>query len=438
MSPASETIVSPNDLHLTVPTFSQLRDTLRRKIVSNFWHNSDAEPSRLPYRPSFERKGRGSSLVMPLSASWMSSGPDVPKDESNVVAFPKGVDRTFTDYMKSIGVLGRDAYIDFRDFPVLAQQEGMPIYNVDDLPKAWDAYSAVPASLSRYVNTKKYVTDLTSSPAPYEIVDLRTATAADFDRIGGGKTVYVKLNNTENTGTGVRRCKSAAEFAELVKELRLEAEAHQEGDYALDFDIVVQPSIDGINRSFQCFVTPEEPTHVRALTVSKQFVEDDGVTYNGNENPPIQLEDIDPEVSILMRDMVARIKTIDPQVFGFIMCDFFETPDGRRLAFDPGLRPTGNTATVQARMFIEEVTGQQGYHSHFFFVPSDKPNTPFKDYTRPIDSLMGPDAAVKEKATVLPWGYNQHKGNGLFIAVARTQQQVSALIEETKGVLLRS
>lgn len=375
---------------------------------------------------------------MSLAASWMSSGPSAPLKDSNVIAFPSGVDRTFPEYMESIGILGRRAYIDFEDFPALAEKEQKQIYNVDDLPEAWDQHSAVPAKLSRFVNTKKYVTDLTSFPAPYQLVDMRTTTAEDFKRIGGGQTVYVKLNNTENTGKGVRRCQSAEEYMALIAELRLEADANQEGPYALDYELVLQPSIAGINRSFQCFVTPEEPSLVRALTVSKQYVEDDGVTYAGNENPPITLEDLDPQVSLLMRDMVARIKNIDPKVFGFIMCDFFETPDGQRLAFDPGLRPTGNTATVQARMFIEEITREPGYHSHFFFVPSDKPDTPFKKYIQPIDSLMGPKAAIREKATVLPWGYNQHKGNGLFIAIARTQQQVTALIEETKGVLLRS
>ncbi len=432
------------EVEVVIPRYGDIRERLRGLIVSNYWYDDAIHPSRAIFRPSHDKTfGEGSTLPMPLAASWMSCGPSADKSESNIIAFPAKVDRTFLDYMRRIGVLGEYALMDkFEDFPHLASRYQRPIYNVDDLPDEWDHCSVNKASTVRTINTKKHLNAISSYGAPYEVVDLRSAHADDFERIAGADgVVYVKKNNTETTSSGVLICRSPEEFQNIVR--RLLEEAHT---YELDMEIVVQPRIQGENRSFQYFTSPKEPDRIHVLTVSKQFVEADGKTYAGNENPPMNLEVIDGNVRLLMTDMHRRIHTIDPQTFGFVMCDFFQREDNTCLTFDPGLRVSGNTPTILARMFVEEQTGEHGqYTSEFFgmsegkfFTDGSKSGTSFADYTRPIDALMGPKAAMKDGSCVLPWGYNQYKGEGLFIAVAKSRADLVEVIQDTRKVIQSS
>lgn len=425
----SASAVSP-DIRIKVPTYSEIREKLGNVIVSNIWHDGGVDPKREAFRPDFAKlNGVGATLNMPLAASWMSSGPSAEKEKTNIVVFPKKVDRTFTQYMQQQSILGDHVFGDFSDLPQVAGDKGMPIYSVDDLPVEWDSIAKNNAKLMRVVNTKKYLSQLSSFAAPYELVNLKTTTEEDFLRFGGGR-IYIKKNNSENTGNGVIICDTVDDYLRIVQELKTEAE--REG---LDNEIVLQGKVDGINSSFQYFTTPDRPNDLDVITVSKQFVGPDGKTYAGSENPPLSLEDVEPDVAALIIDMHERIRALDPTTFGFVMCDFFRTKDGL-LAFDPGLRPTGNTATTLARMHVEEATNTPGYWSGLFFVPSQKPGTSFKEYIEPIDGLMGTDAALRDGNAALPWGYNQYQGNGLFIAVSRTREGVQAVMDECKRVLV--
>jgi hypothetical protein len=150
----------------------------------------------------------------------------------------------------------------------------------------------------------------------------------------------------------------------------------------------------------------------------------------------MSLQEIEPAVADLILDMASRIRQIDPKTFGFVMCDYFATKQGP-LAIDPGLRPTGNTATILAKMFIEQELKDTAYWSSLFFVNSDKPATAFDTYVRPIDRLLGPDAAAREGRCVLPWGYNHVQGKGLFIAIAKVRSDLAAIVEDASRALLR-
>jgi len=413
------------------PNYSELQKNLNNLIIANFWNDGDVNPSREVFRPAFRRKnGAGSNFNMPLAASWLSSGPGASSKETNIVAFPKGVDETFLAYMRSIGVLGEHDAIDFEDFPRIAVETRRKIYNVDDFTDDWDDISVNSARTLRYVNTKKYLRELSSYAAPDTIVDLRKTTVHDFFAVGKGDTVYVKKNNTENTGNGVLICKTADQYEAIVQELLSEAKEHH-----LDFDIVLQSRIEGTNRSFQYFMTPDQPKSIGMMALSYQHIEKDGKTYAGSDNVPVSAENVDANLAAMMLDMATKLRALDSKVFGFVMCDYFETKDGL-LAFDPGLRPTGNTATALARMFMEEQMREPHLLSSLTFIPSARPETSFKNYTKPIDALMGPDAFVKEESCVLPWGYNHLQGNGLFIGIGKTQEKLQAVLAEVSRTLL--
>lgn len=423
----------PEAPEIVLPRFTEVTAGLRRTLVSNFWWDEDVDSSRV-FRPAFRRlNGKGSQLVMPLAASWLSTGPDAPVSEGNIIAFLEGVDPTFLHYMQRLGVLGSyDILSSLDDLPRLSRYYNRPIYNVDDLPDAWDLHSKNKAATVRMVNTKKYLRELSSFSAPYEIVDLQRTTAEDFVRIAGAEQIlFLKKNNTENTSNGVLICRSSEEYMETVEQLRIEAER-----YDLDFEIVLQGKIDGKNRSFQFFMTPEDPGHLPLLAHSFQLTGADGKSYLGNENPPLTPDAITPNLRAMVLDMAERIRSIDPQTFGFVMCDYFETADGP-LTFDPGLRATGNTATLLAGLFAEERAndGIRRHNQLFGAALPDAAEMSFETFIRPVDRLMDPATVEKGEPCVLPWGYNQHQGKGLFIAIGRTREEMQGVLCDAASLL---
>lgn len=417
-----------NGFEVGLPTYSELRSRLGGRIVSNYWYDEAIDESRAYFRPSYERLfGRGGALGMPLAASWMSTGPSI-QHEGNVVALPADVDRTFTAYMERIGVLGEHRFLDFTSLPSLARDLRLPIYNVDDLPDAWDDVVTTPAWFHRFVNTKGNLNALSGSPAPYFTVDLRTTTEDDFLACNT-PCVYVKLNNTENTGHGVIKCDSKEAYMETVARLRRESVRYNASN-----TIVVQPKVDGDNHSFQYLLNPEEPTKLHLITISDQLVGPDGVSYAGNNNPPMCPEMITPDLQYLMTDMASRIRALFPSVFGFVMCDYFQTADHRLLAFDPGLRPTGNTATVLAKMCVEERVGHP-MHSSFFVAEARGTEESFSANSARIDGILGPEAAARDGHCILPWGYNQFQGRGLWIAVSKNKSDLQSLMADARIAL---
>ena len=416
-------------LKIDLPSFSEVvRDRLAGVLVSNMWWEDRLEPTRV-YRPTMDRFGPGGHLTMPLAASWLSSGP---RSGGNTVAFPTGVDRTFVEAMIRAGILGKHAYMEFRNLPDVAAALNAKIYSVDDLPEAWDPHAANRSELHRLVNTKKYLRPLSAWAADYELVDLDAACAEDFERIGGGKRVYVKLNNTENTGDGVRPVDTAEQYMATVREIKAQADAH-----GLDRQIAVQPQIQGRNHSFQFVMRPGDQ-RLGLIALSNQRVADDGVTYAGSENLPLTPEAVTPELAAVMTDMAARIRAIDPEAFGCVMCDYFTTPDGRILTFDPGLRPTGNTATALARMRAEEELGMKPLVSEFFFVPTTPTERSYDAFSAPLGKRIQMDNIVQSGWAIQPWGYNQHMGRGPLIAIGTSQRKLREAIDEATAILQES
>lgn len=443
-----------NCMRIVFPTFDRIRDTMRRKIIAHMWVNVRVDRCREGFRPSFsDLYGEGADFTMPLAASWLSSGPDAHTDETNIIAFPKGIDKSAVAYMRDIGMLGKHAFTDFKKLPDLAKRHKRLLYNVDELPEKWDPISANSARTMRLVNTKKELYSLSGSAVPFLRASLRELyrdLTSGFGKFGTIKSIpeflwgrfhrhfhtspdttplYIKLNNTEASGIGVFKCDSPGLFQEHIQ--RLYGEAWIED---LDDEIVIQPHVDGKNRNFQYILDPGFPNRLQLLTLSEQHVADDGVTYLSSLNAPIHREHVSPRLAALMTDMARRIQTVDLNAFGCVMCDYFELPNGDLQTFDPGLRPTGNTATAVARLFVQEQTGTPMYSS-LFSVHSHKPQTAFKNYIQPIDALMGPDAAARDKNCILPWGYNHIGGNGLFIAVSSTQDELRSIMEEAERTL---
>ena len=165
--------------------------------------------------------------------------------------------------------------------------------------------------------------------------------------------------------------------------------------------------------------------------MTDQLVEDDGKTYRASINHPITAENLE-HIGPAILDMVDRVWARFPHAFGILMSDYFETDTGP-IIFDPGIRPTGNTATALAFHLARKLTGADAFAS-LFQVPTGVEGLTFEQFVKVIGPLAEPDNLVREGRVVFPWGWNPLQGFGMLIGVAPDEASFEAL---RKDVLSR-
>jgi hypothetical protein len=412
---------------LVAPSFDSIRRSLAGRFISSIWVDSGHDPSRAGFRPSYDDKyGPGSVNVMPFTATWLSTGPGE-EPEGNTILLPAAIDRTAVDWMQRHGLLGRVEYVDgIGHLKRLVAASGRKVYSIDDLGEEFDAHSDVTAPMSKWLNAKDDLASL-SRFAPRELVkDMYEVTAEDYHRVrGGGGRVFLKTSNTESAGQGVFICNDLAEF-----EAHLAHNRERQAKWGLNRRLVIQAEIRGRNRSFQVFLDPARPAELQVAAVTDQLVEADGKTYKGSVNYPITAANVE-KVGPAMLDMVDRIRARHPDAFGFLMCDYFETDDGV-VIYDPGLRPTGNTATAMALHFARKLTGEDLFVSNFH-LRSGVNGLKFADFAERMGALVDPEELARTRTGVLPWGWNDILGFGVLIGVAPDEGSFEELRDRVLG-----
>ena len=414
---------------LTRPTFHTIRRSMGDHLVSAIWMDSSYFPERKGFRASYdEQYGEGSVNVMPFIAAWLSSGPAGPS-EGNTVILPGGIDRTLVSYAERIGLLGPHRFVNnLTDFSSVIAETGKKLYGIDSMGPDFEAHVVVKESLHRLLNSKESLRDV-SAYAPDEVIkDMFEVTPADYDRVraAGAGRVYLKTCNTEAAGAGVFVCNNAQEFDARLGEIRAKQKAHN-----LNRTLIVQPEIVGRNRSFQVFLDPKEPDSIQVITLTDQLVEPDGITYRGSVNYAANRETLE-NVGPVIIDMVSRIRALHPDAFGILMCDFFEMADGKLVAYDPGIRPTGNTATAMAALLARSIAGES-LHVSNFHLRSNRKGFRFGDFVAALEGIAGPQNIARAGRAVLPWGWNDRLGFGVLIGVARDPDDFAALRREVLG-----
>lgn len=407
---------------LVRPTFDTIRRTFRGVDVSTIWVDEDYDPKRAGYRPSYDKLyGPGAALVMTFVGSWLSTGAGA-HPEGNRVLLPKGIDRTLIAYAQRIGLLGDVAFVgDKDDIERTVIDAGRKLYCIDDMGAHFDEHALVGSELSFWLNSKAQIASVTAY-APSEVVlDMYDVTLADFHqaRPDGGGRVFLKTCNTESAGAGVFIANTEAEFEAHLASIREKQRAHD-----LDRRLVIQPEIKGRNRSFQVLLDPRDREHLQVVALTDQLVEDDGKTYKASINHPITAENLEV-IGPAILDMVDRVWARFPQAFGFLMSDYFETDRGP-IIFDPGIRPTGNTATALAFHLARKLTGADAFAS-LFGVPTRVEGLTFEQFLQVVGPLAEPENLVREGRCLLPWGWNPHQGFGMLIGVSRDEASFEAL-----------
>jgi len=409
---------------LVRPTFDTVRRSLRGRAVATLWIDADVDPARAGFRPSYEAMhGPGAGHLMSFVGAWLSTGPGS-EGGGNVVYFPEDIDPTLLDYARRVGLLGPCELVPgIAAMKERVARSGRRLYNIDDLGPGFDPWSAVSSGLSRWVNSKDHLRSVTGF-GPAEVVkDMYEVTAADFAaaRRGEGR-VFLKTCNTESAGLGVHIARSEGEFAGHLAAIR-----EQQRRFDLSRRLVIQPEIIGKNCSFQVFLDPERRDEIQVVALSDQLVEADGKTYRSSVNHAILAENVEP-VGAAILDMVDRVWARHPEAFGFLMSDYFATSEGP-IIYDPGLRPTGNTATALAAHLARKITGRH-FMTKLLPLPTGREGLNFAGFARRAGALVDPQSLATGGRALMPWGWNPRQGFGMIIAIAPDQAAVDALCDE--------
>ncbi len=405
---------------LVQPSFDSIRGSMRGMYVSTIWVDSAVDPSRAGFRPSYDDVyGAGSANVMPFVATWLSTGPGS-EDGGNVVLMPEGIDRTLVAYMTRVGLLGPHRFVPsvpaLKDF---VRKDGRKSYNIDDFGEDFDDCARVGSALSHWLNSKERLDTITRFHPIEHVKDMYDATRADFDAVrGSGSRVFLKTCNTESAGAGVYIAKSADEFEAQLGLIR-----NKQVEFALSRTLVLQPEIRGANKSFQVLLDPSAPEEIQVVALTDQLVEADGKTYRSSINHPITAETVAP-IGPAILDMVEHVRARHPEAFGFMMSDYFDTAEGPVL-YDPGIRPTGNTATALALHFARKLTGRF-LTTSLIPIREGRAGTTFGDFAGRAGRLVEPENIVREGRALMPWGWNHLQGTGMIIAIAESPE---ALVE---------
>ncbi len=414
------------------PTFNTIRRSLAGPWISCIWNDAKEDPTRAGFRSSYDDiYGPGSANVMPAIASWLSTGPGSGA-EGNRVAFPAAIDRSIVQYAVDRGLLGDYEYVySIADLRKRVRASGRKAYSIDDLGRRFDDHTVISSEVSEWLNSKDDLAAI-SAYAPNEIIkNMYEVTVEDYRHVlGSGRRVYLKTNNTEAAGEGVFICNSEDEFEDHMEDIKA-----KQAQFKLNESLVIQPELTGQNRNFQVFLDPKHPDCIQVVALTDQLVEDDGKTYKSSINYPITPESM-TTVGPVIVDMVTRIRERAPDAFGFLMCDFFQ--DGDKITiYDPGIRPTGNTATAMVLHFTAMLTGHDLYVQNFH-IDTRKPGYQFGEFCTRMGSLVEPDNIATEHRGVLPWGWNHVTGFGALVGVAPNQEAWQAMVDYIRTAYTRT
>ncbi len=397
----------------------------------NMQFNQSADPSdpRSVFRLDYSSLlGPGMDLLMPTAGAYLC------QPGHNRVVLPPRTDPTIVTYLQRVGFLGEVVYYEGNDETVAGQRAaGRRTYSIDDMGPDGDDVAANSLRDMTIGNSKETVGDLSSYAAPEVRKDMFEVTDADFHAaFEPGRRVFVKTCNTESAGEGIHPVASLEEFRTSLNEIRATTRRHK-----LNPLLVIQPELIGVNKSFQVFLHPDGRPEIPVVALTDQLIGDDGKKYAGSINHHVtraRLEVVGPAII----DMVDRLRALCPGAVGFLMCDYFEAPDGAISIYDPGLRPSGNTGAAMVKRWVEEATGQYAAVTMARWLEAGKAGMSWAQVEKLLHPYTDPDHICATRTGVLPRGHNHLQGKSRFIVVTPTHEDHAAFRQELEERLSRA
>ena len=386
--------LSPYDIHLR---FNQSMDASDRRSAF-----------RLDYSSLL---GPGMDLLMPTAGAYMCW------PGRNRVILPTRSDRSLVTYLQEIGFLGEVVYLDGTDAIVRSQRaDGRRTYSIDDMGPDGDDVAVNSLRDMVIGNSKESVAQLSAFAAPEVRKDMFEVGDADYhESHEPGRRVFLKACNTENAGEGVFPVETLDEFRATLDDLRAKAQ-----EYDLNRTVVIQPEVVGDNKSFQVFLDPARPAEIAVVALTDQLVGPDGKKYAGSVNHDLTAERLEV-VGPAIIDLVDRLTSLCPDATGFVMCDYFERPDGTVAVYDPGLRPSSNTGAAMVKRWVEEATGQFVGVANSTWFDFDEPGMPYQKVLDRLGEWADPGHILTHRTGVLPRGHNPIQGKTRFLIITPSQ-----------------
>lgn len=386
-----------------------------------FNQTDDEEDPRSAFRKDYGALlGPGMNLIMPTAGAYLCY------PGRNRVFLPKGTDRTLVDSLQRGGFLGEALYHDGLEQMVdELRGSGRRVYSIDDLGPGTDDCTANSQHDMELVNSKQMVCALSAFAAQEVHKDMFEVDDEDFRALlEPGRKLYLKTCNTENAGEGVFPVQSLEEFHDALSEIR-----ERTRRFGLNPTLVLQPEIVGQNKSFQIFLDQRHTESIQVVALTDQLIGDDGKKYAGSVNHQVDAERLEA-VGDAILDLADRIWQKCPNAMGFVMCDYFEQPDGRIVTFDPGLRPSSNTGAAMVKLWIEEVAGVATSVANSPWVDSREPGLPYAQVEERLGCYADPEYIVEHRFGALPRGHNPIQGKTRLIIITPTEDDYPTFRQE--------
>jgi hypothetical protein len=398
-------------------------------INMQFNQSADPDDPRSVFRLDYSSLlGPGMDLLMPTAGAYLCW------PGRNKVVLPPRTDPTIVDYLQRIGFLGEVVYYEGNDETVRGQRAtGRRTYSIDDMGPDGDDVAANSLRDMTIGNSKETVGQLSAYAAPEVRKDMFEVTDADFHAAHEpGRRVFVKTCNTESAGEGIHPVASLEEFRASLDEIRAKTRR-----FDLNPMLVIQPELVGTNKSFQVFLHPDGRPEIPVVALTDQLIGDDGKKYAGSVNHRITRERLEL-VGPAIIDMVDRLRATCPGAVGFLMCDYFEAPDGSIAIYDPGLRPSGNTGAAMVNRWIEEATGQYASVTMARWLEAGVAGMSWAEVEALLHPYTDPDYICEHRLGALPRGHNHLQGKTRFIVVTPGPEDYPAFREELEERLSRA
>jgi hypothetical protein len=398
-------------------------------INMQFNQSADPDDPRSVFRLDYASLlGPGMDLLMPTAAAYLCY------PGRNRVVLPPRTDPTIVTWMQRMGFLGEVVYYEGNDETVTGQRaRGRRTYSIDDMGPDGDDVAANSLRDMTIGNSKERVAELSAYAAPEVRKDMFEVSAADFHAAHKpGRRVFLKTCNTESAGEGIHPVASLEEFSTALDEVRAKTRR-----FELNPLLVIQPELVGTNKSFQVFLHPDGRREIPVVALTDQLIGPDGKKYAGSINHNITAERL-AMVGPAIIDMVDRLRALCPGAVGFLMCDYFEAPDGTISIYDPGLRPSGNTGAAMVKRWVEEATGRFASVTMARWLEAGKPGMSWEEVTKLLGPYTDPDHICTHRLGVLPRGHNHLQGKTRFIVVTPTHDDYADFRKELEERLARA
>ncbi len=401
-----------------------IKGALSKYDLTWIWRSDKYEPERKGVRTCLsERDGVGADLKMTFAVVYLGSV------TGSKVYFPAEGDSSLVEYLDRQGLTpgGYSVVASFDELYQKAVLADRKVYAVDDLGTGRDLIAGNSQAAMDFVNSKANVKYLAGRFAPPEhIIPVADINADLFNALKPSSGVmYLKTCTGEGGGMGVSRIQSVEQLDAVVKEISSKASPEER--------VIFQPEITGKNFRFQIFLDPQKPEVTPVVSLTEQIVADDGIRYHGSIPHELSQENLAP-LAEAITEFARNIRQRFPEAVGFASCDFFRTDDGQIILFDPALRPTGNTASFMLRLQLQEL-GVKAAVTDYKKLKLNNPGLPFSAVEEALGDLANIKQVFEKGYGILPWGYNQYQGEGVFMAIAPTAQEAEELWITTHDML---